>query len=105
MGCRRENGRVPRPEPLDDPTIAARLADLTDWSRDGDVIRKQYQCEGFADAIAFVVRIGFLAEAADHHPDIDIRWRNVTIALSTHDAGGLTTLDFDLAARIDAVAS
>jgi 4a-hydroxytetrahydrobiopterin dehydratase len=96
---------VTRPEPLDDPTIAARLADLTGWSREGDTIRKEYTCDGFADAIAFVVRIGFLAEAANHHPDIDVRWRNVTIALSTHDAGGLTTLDFDLATRIDEVAS
>ncbi len=104
MGRGRENERVPRPEPLDDASITARLATLTDWSRDGDVIRKEYTCAGFADAIAFVVRIGFLAEAADHHPDIDIRWRKVTIALSTHDAGGLTTLDLDLATRIDEVA-
>ena len=92
---------MPRPQPLDDSTIDARLADLTDWSRDGDVIAKVYTCGGFADAIAFVVRIGFFAEAANHHPDIDIRWRKVTIALSTHDAGGLTDLDFDLAGQID----
>jgi 4a-hydroxytetrahydrobiopterin dehydratase len=96
---------VTRPQPLDDPTIAARLADLEGWSRDGDAIRKEYNCDGFADAIAFVVRIGFLAEAADHHPDIDVRWRKVAIALSTHDAGGLTTLDFDLAGHIDEVGS
>jgi 4a-hydroxytetrahydrobiopterin dehydratase len=101
----RENDGVPRPVALDDDAIAGRLADLTGWSRDGDMIRKAYSCGGFADAIAFVVRIGFLAEAADHHPDIDIRWRNVSIALSTHDAGGLTALDFDLAAKIDEVAS
>ncbi len=105
MGWRRENESVPRPVALDDAAIAGRLADLTGWSRDGDAIRKEYTCAGFADAIAFVVRIGFLAEAADHHPDIDIRWRNVSIALTTHDAGGLSTLDFDLAANIDEVAS
>jgi 4a-hydroxytetrahydrobiopterin dehydratase len=105
VGWWRENERVTRPQPLDDPTIAARLAGLEGWTRDGDAIRKEYTCGGFADAIAFVVRIGFLAEAADHHPDIDVRWRKVTIALSTHDAGGLTTLDFDLAGRIDEVSS
>jgi 4a-hydroxytetrahydrobiopterin dehydratase len=105
VGWWRENAGVTRPQPLDDPAIAARLAELTGWSREGDVIRKEYTCAGFAGAIAFVVRIGFLAEAANHHPDIDIRWRTVTIALSTHDAGGLTTLDFDLAGRIDEVAS
>jgi 4a-hydroxytetrahydrobiopterin dehydratase len=49
------------------------------------------------------VRVGFLAEAAGHHPDIDIRWRRVTLALTTHDAGGLTDKDFDLAAAIERV--
>jgi 4a-hydroxytetrahydrobiopterin dehydratase len=98
---RRDNGRVP--ERLDDAAVTARLGELTGWTRAADAITRQYQCASFADAIAFVVRIGFLAEAANHHPDIDIRWRNVSIALSTHDAGGLTTLDFDLAKRIDEV--
>ena len=89
------------PERLDDDAIAGRLSGLSDWSHDASEIRKEYRCGSFADAIAFVVRIGFLAEAANHHPDIDVRWRTVTVALSTHDAGGLTELDFDLAARID----
>ena len=57
----------------------------------------------FAAAIAFVVRIGFLAERADHHPDIDIRWRKVRIALTTHDASGLTNRDLDLAAEIEGI--
>jgi 4a-hydroxytetrahydrobiopterin dehydratase len=91
------------PERLDDATITSRLGGLSGWSRDGDTIVKDYQCASFPDAIAFVVRIGFFAEAANHHPDLDIRWRNVHVALSTHDAGGLTTLDFDLAAQIDGV--
>jgi 4a-hydroxytetrahydrobiopterin dehydratase len=105
VGGWRENERVPRPTPLGDSTITTRLAALTGWARDGDVISREYQCASFADAIAFVVRIGFLAEAANHHPDIDIRWRTVKIALSTHDAGGLTELDFDLAGQIDEAAS
>lgn len=91
-------------ERLDDATIEARLAALDGWTRDGDEIRKEFTRAGFPDAIAFVVRVGFLAEAANHHPDIDIRWRTVHLALSTHDAGGLTALDFDLAGRIDEAA-
>jgi 4a-hydroxytetrahydrobiopterin dehydratase len=90
---------------LDDTAIEARLGELTGWTRDGDEIRKQFERADFPAAIAFVVRIGFLAEAANHHPDIDVRWRTVHIALTTHDAGGLSALDFDLAARIDAAAS
>jgi 4a-hydroxytetrahydrobiopterin dehydratase len=92
------------PDRLDESAIDARLAALSGWSRDGDEIRKSYERASFADAIAFVVQVGFLAEAANHHPDIDIRWRTVHLVFSTHDAGGLTTLDFDLAARVDEVA-
>ncbi|HEY3723623.1 MAG TPA: 4a-hydroxytetrahydrobiopterin dehydratase [Acidimicrobiia bacterium] len=93
------------PERLDDPTITSRLATLDGWSRVDDEICKQYQCASFPDAIALVVRIGFLAEAANHHPDIDIRWRTVHVALTTHDAGGLSASDFDLAAQIDEAAA
>ena len=89
---------------LDDDAIEGRLATLDGWSRVGDEIRKEHVLADFPGAVAFVVRVGFLAEAANHHPDIDIRWRTVHIALSTHDAGGLTDLDFDLAAQIDEVA-
>jgi 4a-hydroxytetrahydrobiopterin dehydratase len=74
------------------------------WERRADEIRKVFDRAAFADAIAFVVRIGFLAEAADHHPDLDIRWRTVTVALTTHDAGGLSQRDLDLAESIDTVA-
>jgi 4a-hydroxytetrahydrobiopterin dehydratase len=91
------------PERLDDATIESRLGGLTGWTRDGDTIAKDFQCASFPDCIAFVVRIGFLAEAANHHPDLDIRWRNLHVALSTHDAGGLTDLDFTLAGKIDEV--
>ena len=92
-------------ERLDDPTITSRLATLDGWSRAGDEIRKKYERASFPDAIAFVVRIGFLAEAANHHPDIDIRWRTVHVALTTHDTGGLSALDFDLAKQIDEAAA
>jgi 4a-hydroxytetrahydrobiopterin dehydratase len=88
-------------ERLDDEAIAAWLRAHSGWDRDGDEIRKQFECASFPDAIAFVVRVGFLAEAANHHPDLDIRWRKVLVALTTHDAGGLTGLDLEIAGRID----
>ena len=59
--------------------------------------------KGFAGALAFVNQVGELAEAADHHPDIDIRWDTVTLRLSTHSAGGLTENDLALAGQIDAI--
>jgi 4a-hydroxytetrahydrobiopterin dehydratase len=83
--------------------IDGRLARLRGWIRAGNEIRKQIECASFPAAIAFVTHVGFLAEAAGHHPDIDIRWRKVTLALTTHDAGGLTDKDFDLATQIDAL--
>jgi len=87
--------------PLADAEIAAALAALPDWTREGDEIVKTFECASFPAAIAFVVQIGFLAEKADHHPDLDIRWRKVKVALSTHSEGGLTNRDFDLASEIE----
>jgi 4a-hydroxytetrahydrobiopterin dehydratase len=89
---------------LDDDRITERLAEVPAWSRDGDTIVRTVECGSFPAAIAFVVRIGFLAEAQDHHPDVDIRWRTVRLRLSTHDLAGLSDWDFDLATEIDAVA-
>lgn len=91
--------------PLDAVDAALAGADLAGWRRDGDELRAEIVCSSFRAAIALVVHVGFLAEAADHHPDIDIRWRTVRLALSTHDAGGLTDLDLDLARRIDVIAA
>jgi 4a-hydroxytetrahydrobiopterin dehydratase len=89
--------------PLVDAEISAALAALPGWERAGDEIVKTFDCGTFANAIAFVVNIGFLAERADHHPDIDIRWKHVRIALTTHDAHGLTNRDFDLAGEIEGI--
>lgn len=86
---------------LSDAEIGARLQTLVGWTRQGDTIGKTFTLSGFPAAIAFVTRIGFLAEAANHHPDIDIRWNKVRLVLSTHDAGGLTAKDFELAAAVD----
>lgn len=84
--------------------MATRLAELSAWERVGDEIVRTFECPAFPAAVAFVVQIGFLAEAKDHHPDLDVRWRRVKVALTTHDLGGLSDWDFELAAEIDAVA-
>jgi 4a-hydroxytetrahydrobiopterin dehydratase len=86
---------------LSDADVQAGLAGLAGWERRGDEIIKTYECASFPAAIAFVVQIGFAAEKANHHPDLDIRWRKVKVALTTHDAGGLTQKDLDLAQAIE----
>jgi len=89
--------------PLADAEIRSALEALPGWSREGDEIVKTFECASFVAAIAFVVQIGFLAERADHHPDIDVRWRKVRIALTTHSAHGLTNRDLDLATEIEGI--
>jgi 4a-hydroxytetrahydrobiopterin dehydratase len=71
------------------------------WTRQGDELRTTVKLHDFAAALAFVNAVGAAAEAANHHPDIDIRWNTVHLALSTHSSGGLTVLDLALAAAID----
>ena len=88
---------------LSDADVQAALAFLPGWGRVREEIEKTFECASFADAVAFVVRIGFLAEEANHHPDIDVRWRRVRVALTTHDAGGLTAKDIELAGAIEEV--
>jgi 4a-hydroxytetrahydrobiopterin dehydratase len=90
---------------LTDAEVAAALGDLPDWSREGDAIRREVKLRDFAAAIAFVNRVASVAEAANHHPDIDIRWNRVTLTLSTHSEGGITANDVALARRIDEVAA
>jgi 4a-hydroxytetrahydrobiopterin dehydratase len=89
-------------KPLTNPEIEQRLARLPGWERAGEAIRRTWSFGSFAESMAFVNRVAELAEAADHHPDIDIRYSKVTLILSTHDAGGLTDRDFSLAASIGA---
>jgi 4a-hydroxytetrahydrobiopterin dehydratase len=71
------------------------------WAREGDELQKVIKRKDFAEALAFVNEVGALAEARDHHPDIDIRWNTVTLRLSTHSEGGITERDLELAARIE----
>lgn len=84
--------------------VQERLRHLEGWQQDGAAIRKQFVFDGFATAVAFVVRVGFDAEAADHHPDILIsNYKKVTLTFSTHSEGGLTEKDFAGAAAAERV--
>ena len=85
---------------LDDTAIDEGLQRLPGWERRGNQILKTFVRTDFANAITFVNEVADAAEAAGHHPDIDIRWNKVTLALSSHAEGGLTDRDFQLAARI-----
>ncbi len=75
-----------------------------EWQLDGETITRTYQFGTFAAAIGFVTGVAMAAEIADHHPDIDIRWNKVTLALSTHSEKALTAKDTDLAAKADVLA-
>lgn len=86
---------------LSDDEIMAQLDGLSGWVRQDDTIIKTYKLPSFPSAIAFVTHVGFLAEAASHHPDIDIRYNKVTLTLTSHDIGGLSQKDFDLANEAD----
>ncbi len=88
-------------ELLSDIAIQRELGSLPGWSRRGDLLTRTYAFRTFPDAIAFVNRVAAAAESANHHPDIDIRYSRVTLSLSTHDAGGITQNDLDLAKAID----
>ena len=85
---------------LDDATIESATQELG-WDRDGDEIVRKFDCGTFPKALEFVNALGERAEAANHHPDIDIRWKDVTLRLSTHSEGGLTQKDLDLAKEIN----
>ncbi len=89
------------PERLSDIAIQRELGNLTGWSRRGDAITKTFQFRNFLTGIGFVSAVAKAADAADHHPDIDIRYTKVTCTLSTHSAGGITQKDLDMARKID----
>jgi 4a-hydroxytetrahydrobiopterin dehydratase len=84
--------------------IGKALESAKGWTLDGAAIRRQFTLASFPDAIAFVTRLAFDAEAADHHPDILINFKRVTLTYSTHSEGGLTQKDFDGARKADALA-
>jgi len=82
----------------------SRLAALPGWELDGAAIRRKFTFKGFPDAVGFIVRLGFAAEAADHHPDLLVNYKRVTLTYSTHSAGGLTDKDFDGAGKANELA-
>jgi 4a-hydroxytetrahydrobiopterin dehydratase len=88
---------------IDEPEMEARLLELPGWQCEDNVLKREYILNDFASALSFVNAVGALAEKANHHPDIDIRWNKVRLVLSTHSKGGLTNLDFSLAAQIEAL--
>jgi 4a-hydroxytetrahydrobiopterin dehydratase len=90
---------------LSEDEIRQELGGLTGWTREGDAIKKQFTFAGFPDAIAFATRLAFDAEAADHHPDIAINYKRVTLTYSTHSEGGLTAKDVEGARAAEKVAA
>lgn len=88
-------------EKLTASQIENALPSVPEWKKKGDEISRTFQFKDFVAAMKFVNSVAELAEKTQHHPDIDIRWNKVTLALSTHDAGGLTEKDFKLAKEFD----
>ena len=91
-------------KPISRADAEQRVREMPGWKLEGDAISRQFTFPAFPEAIAFVVRLGFAAEAVDHHPDLLINYKRVTVTYSTHSAGGLTDKDFTGAATAVAVA-
>jgi len=89
---------------LTESQISDELPTVPAWTRDGSSITTVTQRKDFRDALLYVGAVAYLAESANHHPDVTIAWNKVTLTLSTHSAGGLTTNDFALARQISALA-
>jgi len=85
----------------DETQIGEKLRDLTGWWFEGGMIRRVYKTDGWPTTLMLVNAIGYIAEAADHHPDLAVSWGRVTVKLSTHSAGGITDKDFALASLIE----
>ena len=90
-------------DPLTPDELVEALVDLPRWSGDVTGLRRSVELPTFRDAVAAIGRIADVAEEMDHHPDLDLRWRTLRIAVVTHSAGGLTELDLELARRVDAL--
>jgi 4a-hydroxytetrahydrobiopterin dehydratase len=90
-----------KPVPLSATEAAMQLTDLPGWAIVDGILTKSYDTNGWPFTMLVVGAVAFLAEAADHHPDLVVTWPRVTVKLSSHDAGGLTARDFSLARKID----
>ncbi len=87
-----------------EPQIRDQLAQLAGWRCEQGMIRKTFKTDGWPTTLLLVNAIGFLAEAADHHPDLKVSWGSVEVALNTHSAGGITAKDFELARLVEQTA-
>lgn len=90
-------------EKLPDEAVVAFVANHPDWERVDDALVKTFTFSDYGAGIAFVVRAGFAAEKRDHHPDLVVRYRKVEVRWTTHDAGGITALDLEMAEHCDRV--
>lgn len=88
-------------EKLDEEEIAQRLKPLSEWTLSGDSLQRTLRFKDFVQSMAFVNRVAAIAEHQQHHPDILVRYNKVTLVLSTHDAGGITDKDFELAKALE----
>lgn len=82
-----------------------RVQQLSGWTLDGEVIKKLFTFPDFPGAVAFIVRLGFAAESVDHHPDLLVNYKRVTVSYSTHSEGGLTAKDFEGARTASTIAA
>jgi 4a-hydroxytetrahydrobiopterin dehydratase len=92
-----------RRDRLSDEAITAFTAEHAGWTAEGGALVKTFAFDDYAAGIAFVVRLGFAAEAQDHHPDLYVGWRKVRVLWTTHDRGGITGLDAEMAAFSDQI--
>jgi 4a-hydroxytetrahydrobiopterin dehydratase len=93
-----------RPAKLEDEEISRELGTLDTWKRDGDKLFREYQFANFVEAFSFMTAVALVAEKLDHHPEWFNVYRTVRVHLATHDAGGITALDFELARAMDRLA-
>ena len=94
-----------RPPRLADAEIQKRLANRAAWTLAGGKLRREFRFADFSEAFGFMARAALVAEKMDHHPDWSNVWNRVTVELWTHDAGGITDLDFELAQAMDRIAA
>jgi 4a-hydroxytetrahydrobiopterin dehydratase len=93
-----------RPSRLEASVVDAWLATHPGWARDGEALVRAFKLADFGAAVAFTVRLGFIAEKRDHHPDVLVGWGKARVLWTTHDAGGITELDLELAQATDELA-
>ncbi len=93
-----------RPQKLSDDDVTKWTQAHAGWERKGNALVRAYKFKDFGDALSFVVRIGLFAEKHDHHPDVELAWGKAQLLWTTHDAGGITKKDLDLATMIEGIA-